>query len=141
MKPTLKVGDTFTHAFTVTDAQTVPNLYPDSAEFRAMPKVFATGFMVGFAEWACIEALKPHLDEGEGSLGIAISISHLAPTPPGMKVTATVTCTAVEGRSAQWDVRIQDERDLIGEGTHKRGIVKWDRFLPKIAEKAQTIGR
>ena len=78
MKDTLKVGDKHVFTFTVTEAQTVPALYPQSADFTTMPSVFATGFMVGLMEWACIDALRPHLDDGEGSLGIAINVSHSA---------------------------------------------------------------
>ena len=136
MKPTLKPGDVFVHGFTVTEAHTVPHLYPESPEFQAMPQVFATGYMVGLMEWACIEALKPHLEDGEGSLGIGINVSHVAATPPGMKVTVTVTCISVEGRRISWQVRAQDELDLIGEGTHDRAVVVWDRFKAKVALKA-----
>ena len=88
---------------------------------------------------ATCAALKPHLDEGEGSLGIGINVSHLAATPPGMMVTVTVTCTRVEAKRASWQVSARDEIDLIGEGTHDRAIVRWDRFIPKIAEKAALI--
>lgn len=140
MKDTLRVGDTFTHRFTVTAAQTVPNLYPDVAEFRAMPAVFATGFMVGLMEWACIEALKPHLDEGEGSLGIGINVTHLAATPPGMEVAVHVTCTAIDGRRLTWSIRAEDEQDLIGEGSHDRAVVRWDKFRAKVAEKVAKRG-
>ena len=139
MKDTLKVGDIHTFSYRVTEAKTVPNLYPESPDFSAMPGVFATGFMVGLMEWACIEALKPHLDEGEGSLGIGINVSHLAATPPGMMVTVTVTCIKIEAKRASWQVSARDEIDLIGEGTHDRAIVRWDRFIPKIAEKAALI--
>lgn len=136
MKNTLQPGDTHTHRFTVTAAQTVPNLYPSAPEFTAMPAVFATGYMVGLMEWACIEALKAHLDPGEGSLGIGINVSHLAATPPGMEVTVHVTCEKIEGRRITWRIRAEDERDLIGEGTHDRAVVLWDRFNAKVAEKA-----
>nr|WP_298685630.1 thioesterase family protein [uncultured Dongia sp.] len=136
MKDTLKVGDKHVFTFTVTEAQTVPALYPQSADFTTMPSVFATGFMVGLMEWACIDALRPHLDDGEGSLGIAINVNHTAATPPGMLVTVHVTCTKVEGKLLQWQVRAEDEVDLIGEGTHDRAVVRWDRFKAKVAEKA-----
>jgi fluoroacetyl-CoA thioesterase len=139
MKTTLMPGDTHRHAFTVTDAKTVPNLYPESAEFRAMPNVFATGYMVGLMEWACIEALRPHLDDGEGSLGVGIAVNHVAATPPGMQVTVTVTCISVAGRRIQWRVQAEDEDEVIGEGTHERAVVVWDRFTPKIAEKARRM--
>ena len=141
MKDTLKVGDVHTFRFRVTDAKTVPNLYPESPDFRAMPAVFATGFMVGLMEWACIDALKAHLDEGEGSLGIHIDVTHVAATPPGQEVTVHVTCTRIDGRRIAWHVRAEDEAELIGEGSHQRAIVRWDRFLPKVAEKAAATRR
>ncbi|MBI2177904.1 MAG: hypothetical protein HYU38_06115, partial [Candidatus Tectomicrobia bacterium] len=47
-------GLRYTHAFTVGEAQTVPALYPESLDFTSMPKVLATGFMVGLIEWACL---------------------------------------------------------------------------------------
>ncbi|WP_374652333.1 thioesterase family protein [Dongia sp.] len=136
MKDTLKVGDTHAFRFRVTDAKTVPALYPESPDFRSMPAVFATGFMVGLMEWACIDALKPHLDEGEGSLGVHIDVTHLAATPPGMEVSVHVTCTRIDGRRIAWHVRAEDEMELIGEGSHQRAIVRWDRFGQKVAEKA-----
>jgi fluoroacetyl-CoA thioesterase len=62
MKDTLKAGLTHTFRFRVPETKTVPHLYPESEMFREMPAVLATGFMVGLMEWACIEALRPHLD-------------------------------------------------------------------------------
>ncbi len=135
MKPTLVPGLTHTHRFTVTEAKTVPNLYPESPDFVAMPKVFATGFMVGFIEWACLEALKPHLEEGEGSLGVHIDIDHRAATPPGMEVTAEVEVTAVDGGKVDFRVRALDEVEVIAEGTHQRVVVEWRRFNAGLAKK------
>ena len=48
-----------------------------------MPKVFATGFMIVLMEWVCTQLLAPHLDPGEGSLGVHVDVSHLAATPAG----------------------------------------------------------
>jgi len=135
LKPTLVPGLTHTQRFTVTEDKTVPNLYPESPAFVAMPKVFATGFMVGFIEWACLEALAPHLDDGEGSLGIHIDVDHRAATPPGMEVTAEVEVTEVDGRKIAFDVSVRDEVEIIAEGRHKRFIVDWDRFNAGLAEK------
>jgi len=135
MKPTLVPGLTHTHRFTVTEAKTVPNLYPESSDFVAMPKVLATGFMVGFIEWACLELMKPHLDEGEGSLGIHIDVDHQAATPPGMEVTADVEVVAVDGRKVDFRVTARDEVEIIAEGTHRRFIVDWERFNAGLVEK------
>lgn len=62
MKATRQVGLEHQLQFQVPASKTVPALYPESPEFRAMPEVFATGFLVGLLEWACIQAVKPHLD-------------------------------------------------------------------------------
>ena len=62
MKPTLQPGIRYEHRFTVAPSKTVPALYPESEEFVRMPEVFATGFLVGFLEWACIKAINQHLD-------------------------------------------------------------------------------
>lgn len=47
MRGNLKVGLRKTMQFRIGREKTVPALYPESAEFRAFPEVFATGFMVG----------------------------------------------------------------------------------------------
>jgi fluoroacetyl-CoA thioesterase len=43
MKETLKPGLSRELKFRVPDTKTVPELYLESPEFQAMPKVFATG--------------------------------------------------------------------------------------------------
>lgn len=47
MKKSLKPGLTFKFQFIVPESKTVPYLYPESSEFQVMPKVLATGYMVG----------------------------------------------------------------------------------------------
>ena len=63
MKDTLKPGIESEFKFHIPESKTVPALYPESAEFQEMPEVFATGFLVGFLEWACIKAINPHQRE------------------------------------------------------------------------------
>jgi fluoroacetyl-CoA thioesterase len=135
MKTTLESGLTYTHRFTVTKNHTVPALLPESREFAAMPCVLATGFMVGIFEWACVELLRPHLDPGEGSLGTHVDFSHAAATPPSFALEVVATLTRVDGRSLHFSVRGHDGVDLIGEGTHRRAIVTWERFEAKVAAK------
>jgi fluoroacetyl-CoA thioesterase len=140
MKPSLTVGLRATHTFTVTDRKTVPALYPEAADFQAMPGVFATGFMVGLLEWACLEVLKPHLDTGEGSLGVHVDFSHLAATLPGQTVTVEAELTRLEGRKATFKVTAHDGIDKISEGTHVRMIVPWARFKVGVNAKAAKAG-
>ncbi len=135
MKDTLAPGLTHSFSITVTEDKTVPYLYPESPDFTAMPKVFATGFMVGFIEWACLDALKPYLDLGEGSVGIHIDVDHRAATPAGMEVTAEVEVVEVDDRKVSFKVAVRDEVEIISEGRHQRFIVDWDRFNAGLAEK------
>ena len=136
MKDSLKPGIRYIHKFLLPPGKTVPALYPESPEFAVMPEVFATGFMVGFLEWACIMAIKPHLDwPAEQSLGTHINVSHEAATPPGLEVTATVELIAVEGRKLTFSVSAHDGVDLISQGTHERFVIDKARFDKMISSK------
>lgn len=138
MKDTLKPGATATFSFEVPQEKTVPHLYPEAPEFRAMPTVFATGYMVGLMEWTCLKVLQPHLDPGEGSLGVHIDVSHAAATVPGQTVTVKAECTHVTGRRVTFHVKAHDGIDTIGEGRHERMIVPWNRFVARVNEKAKA---
>ncbi|HYD76039.1 thioesterase family protein [Ramlibacter sp.] len=137
MKPTLKPGIRYEHRYRVPASKTVPALYPEAEEFLAMPEVFATGFLVGFLEWACIKAINPHLDwPREQTVGIHVNVSHSAATPPGMEVTASVELIAVEGKKLVFRVRATDGVDVISEGTHERFVIDRERFDAKVRAKA-----
>jgi fluoroacetyl-CoA thioesterase len=136
MKATLKPGIRYVHKFVVPASKTVPALYPESAEFIAMPEVFATGFLVGFLEWACIKAINPHLDwPEEQTVGIHINVSHQAATPPGLEVTASVELIAVEGKKLIFAVEAHDGVDIISQGQHERFIINKTKFDAKVNEK------
>ncbi len=136
MKESLQPGLEYTHTYRVPENKTVPHLYPESELFQEMPKVFATGFMVGLMEWACMEALAPHLEPGEGSVGTLINVTHTAATPPGMEVTVHVRCLEVDGQRTVWEIEARDEVDVIGKGTHERFCIDFDRFNARVAKKA-----
>lgn len=136
MKETLKPGIRYEHKFVVPPSKTVPALYPESAEFVLMPEVFATGFLVGFLEWACIKAINPHLDwPKEQTVGTHIDVSHEAATPPGFEVTATVELVSVEGRKLIFVVEAHDGADLISKGRHERFVINKEKFDAKMGEK------
>jgi fluoroacetyl-CoA thioesterase len=136
MKETLKPGIQYVHTFRVPPSKTVPALYPESDEFVAMPEVFATGFLVGFLEWACIKAINPHLDwPREQSVGTHIDVSHEAATPPGLEVTANVELIAVEGRKLVFAVEAHDGVDLISRGRHERFVIDREKFDARLGAK------
>lgn len=139
MKETLRPGIRYEHKFVIPPSKTVPALYPEAEEFLAMPEVFATGFLVGFLEWACIMAIKPYLDwPREQTVGTHIDVSHEAATPPGMEVTATVELIAVEGRKLAFAVEAHDGVDLISKGRHERFVINREKFIAKVGAKARV---
>ncbi len=140
MKETLKPGIKYEHKFSVPLSKTVPALYPESEEFAAMPEVFATGFLVGLLEWACIKAINPHIDwPKEQTVGTHIDVSHQAASPPGCEVTVTVELLVVDGRKLVFSVEAHDGVDLISKGRHERFIINKQKFDIKISEKAKLI--
>ena len=139
MKDTLKPGIHLRFDLDISDSHTVPAVFPEAASFQAMPPVFATAYMVGFIEWACIEAINPHLDEGEQSVGTHICVSHVAATPAGSGVYALVTLEKTEGRRLFFKVAAYDEAGLIGEGTHERAIIDRHKFMSKLATKQEAL--
>jgi len=138
MTDTLKPGLEHTFSISVTKEKTVPFVFPESDLFREMPEVFATAYMVGFMEWACMEALRPYLDEGERTLGTMINVTHQAATPVGMIVTARVKCLEVDGKRTLWEIEAQDDVEVIGKGTHERFTVHNEKFSARVAAKGSN---
>ncbi len=141
MKTTLQPGLNHRFTFSVPANKTVPHLYPESDAFQQMPQVLATGYLVGLLEWACIEAIQPHLDwPREQSLGTMVNFTHLAATPPGMTITVDVRLDTVEGRKLAFSVSAHDGVDKISEGTHERVVIDAERFNARLAEKTRRAG-
>ncbi|BDG08883.1 thioesterase family protein [Anaeromyxobacter paludicola] len=140
MKDTLRPGLRHTFSYVVPPSKTVPHVYPESPDFLEMPEVFATAFLVGLIEWTCMQALAPHLEPGEQSLGVHVDFSHDAATPPGLSVTVSVEVAAVEGRRVTFRTEAHDGVDTISRGTHVRFVIDGARFRKKVAEKAAAKG-
>lgn len=134
-------GLTHTLSLQVNDRLLVSAFTPEFSGFADLPPVFATAFMVGFVEWACIEAMKPYLEDGEKSVGTHVYLNHVAPTPAGMNVTATVELVEVKGRTLRFRVDCFDECDRIGSGFHERTVIDTGRFLAKVAQKVRRTQR
>ena len=136
MKPSLQPGITHSFTFRVPRSKTVAALYPEASEFQAMPAVFATGYMVGLVEWACIDAINAHLDwPAEQSVGTHVDLSHSAATPPGLTVTVHGRLTQVDGRRLVFEVSAHDGVDEICRGRHERVVIDVARFEKRVATK------
>ncbi len=98
-------------------------------------RVYATPAMIALVEQTCMECVLPYMDEGFGTVGTRVDMTHVASTPLGMRVKCTCELDGVEGRKLTFKVRVEDERGLIGEGVHERFIVNNARFQAKTDTK------
>ncbi len=94
--------------------------------------VFATPAMVALMEEASCMALKDYLEEGEGTVGIKLDISHIAPTALDDVVIAIATLDKIEGRKLTFIVEAKDTHKVIGKGIHERFIINNEKFMNKL---------
>ncbi|MDO4762028.1 MAG: hypothetical protein Q4A31_08935 [Corynebacterium sp.] len=134
------VGDLTKFTYVVRNDKMVPNLYPESPEYQSMPRVFATGFMVGLLEWCAILDLKKHLEQHEDSLGTLVNIKHCAPTPAGANLTVTAECITSSYPYFEWKVvAVDDEGEIAAEGIHGRNVIEVERFLRRVHKKTEKL--
>ncbi len=127
----LPAGLTGTAELVVGDQHTAPRV--GSGRIR----VLATPVMIDLIDAAALAAVEQSLPEHHQSLGTHLDVTHVAATPVGMRVRATAEVVRVEGRTVYFKVRAEDERELIGEGTHERVVVHVDRFDARVQAKAK----
>lgn len=140
MKESLQPGLTVEFSYKVPENKTVPFLYPEFEEGQVMPKVFATGFLVGLYEFSCIKALNPHLDwPREQTVGIAINMNHTAATPQGMTITVKGKLEKVEGRKLTFSLEAYDDVEKISEATHERFVIYPDKFNAAVEKKKEKV--
>ena len=126
----VSAGQTATSTVTVTESNIAKTMKSGSLE------VFATTpAMCALMEEAAQAAVQPHLEKGEGTVGISISISHDAPSPMGSTITAKATVTAVEGRKITFNIEASDGVGIIGKGTHERFVINNEKFMVKVGTR------
>lgn len=99
--------------------------------------VFATPSMTALMEQTAWKSVAPYLEEGCGTVGTRLDITHDAPTPLGMKVWCESELTEIDGRRLVFRVAAFDEKGKIGGGTHERFIIQNEKFQAKADKKGQ----
>jgi len=122
MKPTLQPGVAAQLRRRVVSEDLV------SFVLKGMPAVLSSPRVLLWMELAAEEALRPHLEAGELSLGVKFEFEHLAPTPCGQVVVASARVVSVEDRRVTLEIEARDEQQLIARGTHVRAVVNRERF-------------
>lgn len=94
-------------------------------------EVYATPSMIALVEKAAWMSVAEYLEEGQGTVGTRLNVSHVSATPVGMEVRCKTELIEIDGRRLLFAVKAYDEAGLIGEGTHERFIVWNERFQQK----------
>ncbi|MEN4012895.1 MAG: thioesterase family protein [Chloroflexota bacterium] len=114
----------------------------DTARYAAgesYPPVLSTPRVIGYLERAAHQAIQPHLAAGQGSVGTAVNIRHLAATPVGMTVRFFALLQEVDGRRLRFSVEAWDEVEKIASGEHERFVITQNRFNERLADKERRM--
>ena len=102
-------------------------------------RVYATPRLVRDIEHTCRDLILEHADPNEDSVGIDVSIRHLAPTLPGMTVEIIATVSAVEGRKVTFEIAAKDNLEAICAGSHSRFVVDKAKTVERLKAKAAKL--
>ena len=108
----------------------------DFAE-EGMPAVLATPWLIWFMEHTAREAMLPHLEPTESTVGILVDIEHLAPTPLGQAVNCRAQVLRSEGSQFLFKLEAFDEQEKIANGLHKLNVIDKARFAGRVARKTK----
>ena len=89
----------------------------------------STARLVAVVELAASRAMKPILEKGEATVGTALSLKHLAPTPQGTSLRARARFTGRDGDAYVFDVVVEDEGGEVGRAEHRRAVVDAAKWL------------
>ena len=98
-------------------------------------KVYATPAMIALMEQAAYKSVAAELEEGKGTVGTLMNVSHISATPLGMEVTAKSELVEIDRKRLVFKVEACDERGMIGEGTHERFVIDNEKFQEKANNK------
>ena len=100
-------------------------------------EVLATPKLAALVEEAAWRSVSGALDEGQTTVGTKLELSHLAPTPTGMRLSCDTTLSSVDGKRLSFSFEAHDGEGRVAEGTHERFIVDSGRFLAKAKGSAR----
>ena len=91
--------------------------------------VYATPSMICHMELSAYSLAEQY---GHQTVGTKVNISHLRACKVGTEVTVTAELTEIDGRRLEYTIKVEDEKGLLGEGTHQRYIIDPERFMAKL---------
>jgi fluoroacetyl-CoA thioesterase len=129
MKDSLRPGVSASRRLVVDKERTIAFMGEDG-------RVYATPSLVRDVEHTCRDCIQTHADPNEDSVGMEVSIRHMAPTLPGMTVEIVATVAAVDGRKVTFDIIARDDIEQIALGQHTRFVVDIAKTVERLKAKA-----
>ncbi len=130
----IEVGLRATITADVTEADTAQALGSGDVPVLGTPR------LLGLAEAACVAALAPNLDEGQTTVGVAVSLEHKRASPVHASIEVEAELTRIDGRKLWFNfiAYAPDEGDdvVIGAGTVERMLVDTERFLARLQRES-----
>jgi fluoroacetyl-CoA thioesterase len=102
---------------------------------ESLPLVYSTPRLIGLLERTAHTTILPQLGEGQSSVGMTVTVRHLAATPVGFSVRTRAEVLEVAGRRVRFKIEAWDEVEKIAEGEHERFIIDQARFAERVAKK------
>ena len=133
MMAELKTGITGRAEDVVTESRTAASMGSGGLMVYGTPGMTA---MMEYTAWSSVE---PYMDEGMGTVGTRLEVSHLAASPVGAHITYESELTEIDRRKLVFTVRAYDDAGLIGEGIHERFIIDNARFMDKAQARLADI--
>ncbi len=141
----LEVGLRATITADVTDADTAQALGSGDVPVLGTPRLLA------LAEAACVAAVAPNLDQGQTTVGIAVSLEHKRASPVGAPIEVEAELTRIDGKKLWFNFIAygpgeddesgpakgddpQEPNAVIGAGTVERLLVNTERFLARLRD-------
>ena len=98
--------------------------------------VLGTPRLLALAEAACVAAVAPNLEEGQTTVGVAVSLEHKRASPVNASIEVEAELTRIDGRRLWFNfiAYAPEEGDdvVIGAGTVERVLVDAERFLARL---------
>lgn len=101
----------------------------------AAPPVLSTPALLLWMERASRQCILDLLEPGHETVGVGVTLKHLAPTPVGGQVRVVTKLVKVEGRVFSFELEAFDETEKVGEASHQRAAVSMAKFGERVKAK------
>ena len=129
MKDSLKAGVSLTKTFEIDRERTIDFM---GDELR----VYATPNLVRDMEHTCRDLIMEHAEGDEDSVGVHMSVDHMAATLVGMSVDITAKVVEVEGPRITLELEAHDPLEQAGRAKHVRFVVNKAKQGERLRAKA-----